>query len=177
MRLRLRGDDHVDEIRLHTVPRFKTSGLSGDEWRFHVEAVAYRKGREVGRTQYGWITAALERIDTWVKDELLCPVENVELTHDLCDQPGCDQPWTVKYRMIRRGCGDCGSVHEEEPGWENERAFCADHAKRGDQDVDDNDDMYQPIDGGPPAEHVVRDDDVSPSAFGGVIDMTAKETK
>jgi hypothetical protein len=33
-----------DEIRLITVPRYKQSGMSGDEWRISVKAQYFRKG-------------------------------------------------------------------------------------------------------------------------------------
>ena len=34
-----------DEIRIVTVPRWKTSGLSGDEWRISAVTQFYRKGK------------------------------------------------------------------------------------------------------------------------------------
>ncbi len=37
----------VDEIKIRQVPRFKTSGLSGDEWRVSAKIEFYRKGELV----------------------------------------------------------------------------------------------------------------------------------
>ena len=37
-------DEWYDEIRVTTVPRFKTSGLSGDEWRRSAKVTFLRKG-------------------------------------------------------------------------------------------------------------------------------------
>lgn len=37
-----------DEIRIVTVPRYKQSGLSGDEWRIHAEAPSWsRRSHEI----------------------------------------------------------------------------------------------------------------------------------
>jgi hypothetical protein len=170
--VRLNDDEFVDEIRVTTVPRFKTSGLSGDEWRFSVEAVALRKGREVGRRSWNRLDWALQRLLPWVQDDLLCPIDDPRMTDDLCMQPGCAEPWTVEYRLAKRGCGQCGS-RKEQPNdeWSDyRRRFCERHARRGDSNLDDMDDNYAPVPGGqPPAEQVVRAEDESPAAFGGVI--------
>lgn len=37
-------DDWIDEVRITTVPRYKTSGMSGDEWRFSACVQLWRKG-------------------------------------------------------------------------------------------------------------------------------------
>jgi len=37
-------DDWIDEIKIVTVPRYKTSGMSGDEWRFSARVQLWRKG-------------------------------------------------------------------------------------------------------------------------------------
>lgn len=42
-----------DEIRIYTVPRYKTSGLSGDEWRISAVTEFYRKGRSSCGTPMG----------------------------------------------------------------------------------------------------------------------------
>lgn len=170
---RLSDDEFVDEIRITTVPRFKTSGLSGDEWRTSVEVVVYRKGREIGRRSWGRIEHALARLKPWIDDDLLCPVADPQMARDLCMQPGCAEPWTVEYRMTHTGCSRCGNRSANNEEWQDyRRRFCARHARRGDQGCDDADDIYRPVDGGqPPSEQIVRVEDESPSVFGGVIEL------
>lgn len=168
---RLRDDEWIDEIQLKVVPRFKTSDLSGDEWRISVHATALRKGIVVGSRSWGRMDAALARLQPWIADELLCPIDNPRLTDDLCMQPGCDQQWTVEYRIVEEGCGSCGHVKPlDKEYFDYRRRFCARHAKRGDQSLHDSDRNYAPVDGGqPPAEQMVRPEDESPAAFAGVI--------
>ena len=43
-------DDTYDEIRMKIVPRYKTSGLSGDEWRTSVRIDFYFKGEIIKTT-------------------------------------------------------------------------------------------------------------------------------
>lgn len=52
MRTRLDDDEFYDEIRITTVPRFKTSELSGDEWRVSTHVVVLRKGRVVAEKSW-----------------------------------------------------------------------------------------------------------------------------
>ena len=50
----LRPDGQAfDEIRIKTIPRYKTSGLSGNEWRYHAEVYLLRKGQIVKQRGYG----------------------------------------------------------------------------------------------------------------------------
>jgi hypothetical protein len=42
-----------DEVRIVTVPRYKISGLSGDEWRISSHIEFYRKGRKVHERGFG----------------------------------------------------------------------------------------------------------------------------
>jgi len=47
----LRPDaNSFDEIRIRTIPRYKTSGLSGDEWRISMVTEFLRKGKVVHET-------------------------------------------------------------------------------------------------------------------------------
>jgi hypothetical protein len=51
--LKLHHDDEgVDRIEIDIVPRFKTSDLSGDQWRVSARLRAYRKGELVGEQSY-----------------------------------------------------------------------------------------------------------------------------
>lgn len=170
-RVRLEDDEFIDELHFRTVPRFKTSGLSGDEWRHSIEVTAYRKGRVIGERAFNRLSDALTHVPAWLYNDLTSPIADPKMTHDLCDQPGCAEPWTVMYRIVRRGCGRCGA-RDRYAGDDYVRAFCERHAHRGDSDLDDMDDNYQPLDGAMPAqEHVPNPDDESPSVFGGIVKM------
>ena len=178
MRVRLEDDPFIDEVHVSIVPRFKTSGLSGDEWRFHVQVDTYRKGRLVHERGFGDMKYALAKLatgDWWTDDEA---IPDPRIAEDLCDQPGCSEPWTVLYRLVQRGCGQCGN-RERYAGDDSHpylRAFCERHAHRGDSDLDDSDDNYQPVIGAHPSEQVPRPEDESPSAFGGVIRLEPDES-
>jgi hypothetical protein len=170
-RPRLPDDRFIDRIEVETIPRYKTSGLSGDEWRTHVRVTAFRKGRVVAVKDVGNIAYAQAMMatgDWWTDDEA---IPDPRIADDLCDQPGCDQPWTVLYRRKSDGCGHCGTVKDRpNDGWsQNYQAFCERHAKRGDCSLHDADDNYEPVEGAHPLEQVVRPEDESPSVFGGFV--------
>lgn len=170
-RSRLPDDRFIDRIEIETVPRFKTSGLSGDEWRTSVKMIAYRKGRVVLERTVGNIEYAQQLMATgdWWKEDGNS-VGDPWMADDLCDQPGCAEPWTVLYRRKSDGCGRCGAVKERtDTSFENYQAFCERHAHRGDSSLHDADDNYEPVIGAHPVEQVVRDEDESPSVFGGVV--------
>ena len=171
-RPRLDDDAFIDAITIETVPRFKTSGLSGDEWRTSVVATAYRKGRVVKERHVGNIEYAQQMMatnDWWTDDEA---IPEPKLAYDLCDQPGCSEPWTVLYRRTKRGCSRCGSRQDEPVGlMDTYQAFCERHAHRGDSHLNDSDDNYEAVEGAHPSEQVVRPEDESPSVFGGVVQL------
>jgi hypothetical protein len=173
-RPRLEGDKFIDRVEVSTIPRFKTSGLSGDEWRTGVQLVAYRKGRVVKERFVGnmdYATRLVGMNDWWLNDDE--SVSEPDMCEDLCDQPGCDQPWTVLYRRVKDGCGRCGAVkaREDDDRWAHYQAFCERHAHRGNSSLDDSDDNYKPVEGAHPSEQVVRTEDESPAMFGGFVTL------
>jgi hypothetical protein len=157
---RLDDDTVVDEVHITTIPRFKESGLSGDEWRFHARVEFRRKGVLVGYEDHHSITKALAHIARFAAYGAIAPADlkfgyetedpkaHAELwrhlDEDFCAQIGCAEPWTVEYRMIKTGCGRCGVVEDiESIDWKNyRRRFCDKHANRGDSDLDDSDRNY-----------------------------------
>jgi hypothetical protein len=149
---RLDGDEWHDEIRISTVPRFKTSGLSGDEWRTSAQIEIRRKGRLVYERTYHQIGDAARHLP-WLLLTYAEPGEAAEIdpdmTRDLCMQPGCPQWATVLYRKIRQGCGRCGHRRDVDDQFPRYRAFCRDHAVRGNSDLDDMDDIYELVAGQP----------------------------
>ena len=158
---RLADDGYVDDIHLRTVPRFKTSELSGDEWRVHVRVEFRRKGVLVGYEDYRHIAEALAhlaRYAGWGKGiapaslrmgdkepDHVADAERMRHTdEDFCAQPGCAEPWTVEYRMSSTGCECCGETTDiATTEWKDyRRRFCDRHAMRGDADLDDADRNY-----------------------------------
>ena len=174
-RSRLEDDKFIDLIIIETIPRFKTSGLSGDEWRTSVRATAFRKGRLVAEKNVVNILYAQQMMatnDWWTDDEA---IPDPRMCEDLCDQPSCDQPWTVMYKRVTEGCGRCGATRQAYEGFDQFQAFCSRHAHRGDCSLSDSDTNYQAVEGAHPSEQVVNPEDESPSVFGGAIQMTLDE--
>jgi hypothetical protein len=129
-----------DEIRIITVPRYKMSGLSGDEWRIHAEAQFYRKGKlifsEVCRdTQtaagllYSWYVKACDDAKGYFAGD-----------GATCDQEGCCEPATVR---LRRKASYCREGHQAPVSDVSlYRHFCERHKTRGDCGLDDADANY-----------------------------------
>jgi hypothetical protein len=137
----------VDEIRIVTVPRWKESEMSGDEWRISARIDFYKKGVVVGSKGARDVGMAARFVD-WF---LVSGRENGEIDTpntlgDFCDQEGCCEPWTTKLRLKKR-YGRDGNVIEQK--WMKDvieyRAFCDRHKMRGDCGLDDADANYEPM--------------------------------
>jgi hypothetical protein len=130
----------VDEVRIVTVPRWKESELSGDEWRISARIAFYRKGILVGEARSNNIRSAVQFVD-W---HMMNGGENGDIKRpeirDLCDQEGCSRPWTTMLNLKKRYSND-GFVH---PGACPEyRCFCDRHKERGDCGLEDADSNYE----------------------------------
>lgn len=131
-----------DEIRITTIPRYKTSGLSGDEWRISAQVEFYRKGKEMH------IETGFRDVETAAKFLAFTLARAIDDGHarfngedGFCDQEGCNQPPTVHYKRKKAYCRE-GHSTEDGVGI---RKFCNEHKKRGDCGLDDSDDNYEPI--------------------------------
>lgn len=145
-RFSLRPDAQAfDEIRLKTVPRFKTSGLSGDEWRYSCKIEFWRKGKiehveVVGdiKTGCGMLYAKyIEAIEVHGKGYFA----GDGIT---CDQEGCSNPAKYMFKVKKEYCvgrGNCGA--EKSQYYDTHRCFCEEHKRRGDADLEDRDDNYE----------------------------------
>lgn len=138
----LRPDSQsFDEVQIKTIPRYKTSGLSGNEWRIHAEVYLLRKGQIVKQRGYGDIESASKFL-SWLMVET---VENggghFDSIADFCDQEGCSESATVFYQKKKEWCGRCGESREITWG-KLYRQFCSVHKTRGDCGLDDCDDNY-----------------------------------
>ena len=132
-----------DEIRIVTVPRYKESEISGDEWRISAEIQFYRNG-------------VLRHTETYRNIEVACryvAAEHGRSCDDgkayfagekgFCNQEGCHQVPTVRMQLKATYCRHCGNPHMEglNPGF---REFCDKHKRRGDCGIDDSDSNYEP---------------------------------
>lgn len=138
-----------DEIRIRLVPRFKQSGLSGDEWRISTAVEFYRNGElqheehcggkiEYGAGMvYGMLLKAQDDAKGYFAGDGI---------H--CDQEGCHEHGKFVMKIITRYCcggGNCGQKKEYQ-GDQQYRLFCEKHKHRGDSDLEDNDKNYVLVD-------------------------------
>jgi hypothetical protein len=132
-----------DEIRLVTVPRYKMSGLSGDEWRISARIEFYRKGRLVHESggqrniQVAASFLAYEHARACDDGKGYFAGER-----DVCDQEGCAEVATVFYQ---KKANYCREAHKTEPHRPTYRQFCEKHKTRGDCAFDDADANYEAI--------------------------------
>ena len=129
-----------DEVRIVTVPRYKTSGLSGDEWRISARIELYRKGKVIHSEFYRNVeTACIFAAATYLR-----AIDDAKAYFagegDTCDQEGCSKNSSVTYRLKKQFCRE---GHESDPRWPTIRKFCAEHARRGDCALEDADRNYE----------------------------------
>lgn len=132
-----------DEIRIVTVPRYKMSGMSGDEWRISAKVEFYRKGKLIFENSYSNIEYAVRLLDR----DFIQVSEGGGAYYagegSLCDQEGCDNEANVKYRLKKEYCRQGhGTICEGMPVI---RMFCDEHKKRGDCGLEDADTNYERI--------------------------------
>ena len=127
-----------DEIRLVTVPRYKTSGLSGDEWRISVVIQFFRKGRLICEDWCGHKMEDAVAFVAWKYADANGAFYAGE--EDFCDQEGCAKKATVVYRLKKQFCN---SGHEHLAIFDYIRMFCDEHKTRGDCGLEDADRNYE----------------------------------
>lgn len=146
-------DEFIDEVTLKVEPRFKTSDLSGDEWRVSTRVSLSRKGQVLKERTYHRIEDAAAHLPwllkTWVEElpeeELHSFHEQLDRDEELCHQPGCSERATHVYRLLGSLTSARGEhLHPQEAERVRFlRAFCDTHKVRGDSDLEDNDDNYE----------------------------------
>jgi len=151
-------DVRFDRIEVRLVERWKTSGLSGDEWRFSTIIELYRRGRRLYRYEshdQDFALLHLARLPylapATFEDEGWEPVwredgkgdpwgSRAEWRH--CAQPGCKLPAVVRYPLLRHYDDTCSMSRPAEAG--DFREFCRLHSRRGDCALDDGTTNYGP---------------------------------
>jgi len=140
-------DEMFDEIRFKTVPRFKQSNLSGDEWRTCVVVDFMYKGI-IG---HSFTANSMKYAMLMLGDEYLkatCPIgdEVINREYTRCDQPGCSAEFDVVMEITGRLTAKDGSfLDPSEKSGHQYRKFCKQHSHRGDCDREDNDNNYKVI--------------------------------
>ena len=131
-----------DEVRIITVPRYKQSGLSGDEWRISVETQFYRKGVLIFSIGHRNIETACG----FAYANYLGGIDDGKAYFagdgKTCDQEGCSNSATVKYRLIKLFSRE---GYESTPYTKTYRHFCDKHSQRGDCALEDADRNYEII--------------------------------
>lgn len=136
--------DHqaIDEVRIVTVPRWKESEVSGDEWRISARVEFYLKGHLIGERSFSNVRRALQYCD-WATVDMFenhNPAPKFPDVSAICDQEGCKEIATHRFRLKKRFRND-GS--EKEMLWKEHRCFCEKHKMRGDCGLDDADINYE----------------------------------
>jgi len=132
-----------DEVRLITVPRYKESELSGDEWRISVKAQYLRKGRVLYEES---IAHNMEGAASYLGYKYVLAGEKVGYyggEENFCDQEGCSQRATTTYQLKKNYCR---SGHESDPYGVEVRMFCDKHNQRGNCGLEDADSNYIKLD-------------------------------
>jgi len=170
-------DEIVDDVRIVCVPRYKTSGLSGDEWRVSYRMTLSRKGTKLYERYYNSLSDAISHLP-WVRRTMFEePAEGVpedawpqriERDRITCHQPGCAEFATVVYRLKAEYASD-GEGPLPEAGIEHRVAFCARHSTRGNCGREDSDANYELVSG---SAMPVPASDVRANIFGGEVDLT-----
>lgn len=161
---RIDDDEFVDEINFSVVPRYKTSGLSGDEWRIHVKVELKRKGHLLYERVYHTFQDAVAHLPWLLRTFTEENDIDVNVADGQCMQPGCAEPATVLYRRKKEGCSRCGSLKDAAEGFPQYRCFCNRHSRRGDCGLDDADDSYELVEGSGAQEPQAGDISVSGGA-------------
>lgn len=136
-----------DEVRIITVPRWKESELSGDEWRISAKIQFLRNGVVRHEESFGTVKAACgfaysEHAKAMDGGKAYFAGED-----GFCDQEGCHEKPTIFYQLKKRYCRE---GHSSEPLDVEVRAFCNRHKTRGDCGLDDADENYKLFHGAHP---------------------------
>ena len=128
-----------DEVRIVTVPRFKESELSGDEWRISASIELRRKGEVIWSRSCRNVETACMLLGAFYLEA--CDDGKGYFAGDgkHCDQEGCSELATVRYL---KKADYCRQGHKSEPIWPTFRHFCERHQVRGDCGLDDADANY-----------------------------------
>jgi hypothetical protein len=140
------NDESFDEVTFRVVPRYKTSGMSGDEWRVCTVVELKRKGTLIYSRSYGRLSDAAAHFPWLLRTVLEGPSEDIpnwmpQINRDrkLCHQPGCAEKATRVYQLKKLFSRE---GYEGESSVPLLRGFCERHKTRGDCGLEDADRNY-----------------------------------
>lgn len=165
-------DEYYDKITIEAVPRYKTSEMSGNEWRVSATMKFWRKGQLVFERSFNKMETAAIAMPWFFKTA----GEGSDFKHakdeKQCDQPGCGNEAVNEFRLKKEYSEHGEELSEKNmSGFEKRRKFCERHARRGDCGLEDSDSNYEVISGSGPEGAKGFEKDISPSQFGGVIEL------
>lgn len=131
-----------DEVRITTLPRYKESYLSGDEWRISACVQFLRKGVVRHEFVAGTVEAACGLAWGWYHEAISQGAAMFGGEGDFCDQEGCANAATVTYQLKKMYCRE---GHPTDPHMPTIRRFCMRHRTRGDCGLEDGDSNYDMI--------------------------------
>lgn len=171
---RLPGFEWIDQITFRTVYRYKTSDLSGDEWRFNIYAEFFFKGQRVHETTFRSMEVASMLLPSILLDLPETTVNQIsKLDETTCDEPGCSQRWAGRLQLKRLTASDGSWLDQSENTLKYFRKFCLKHIQRGDCSREDADDNYIPLDKIDARD--TQNAEESPSIFGGIVDLSGSD--
>lgn len=149
-------DTFFDKIEVERIERYKTSGMSGDEWRFSWRIRCIRRGRVLVQRwcnghDYAMLLAATAMAIGWEivgfheshpEWQIVEPWDD-GIEKGICCQPGCPIKATVHYRMKREYDRSCFFSKDLEDDQLWYREFCEKHKRRGDSGLDDGEGNYE----------------------------------
>lgn len=162
---RLNDWEHFDQVEFKVVPRYKTSGLSGDEWRQHVQVTFSFKGEAIHSCGFRDMKTALAfaypdfaRRNEAIHEKVL---EMEEAGY--CDQPSCKNKATSRLKIKSHFSARGEALDPSENACSDYyRQFCSVHVRRGDASREDCESNYEVISGpGPESSSNVQE---SPAA-------------
>ncbi len=165
---KLKSDEFVDEIIIKQVPRYKTSDMSGDEWRTSASVILKRKGLTVFNRSFATMSAATAFLPgMFIEVTEMIPDEfyfkwNKGPRQTECMQPGCNHLATHEFRINAHYTNDATKIEIDE-NEEHRWRFCAVHARRGDAAYEDSDANIELITGNPATIGHIPLDDISPA--------------
>ncbi len=143
-----------DEIRIVTVPRYKTSMVSGCEWRTSQALLYYNKGEEIFRYDHYFYGIAESFQQIFEKHSGYDKKAFMYGKDDICDQESCLLKSTNTY-MLKKEVRHAKEVNPYDGSGDSRpliRKFCDLHSKRGDCSLEDADDNYVILYGDGPME-------------------------
>lgn len=163
-------DEYYDKITIEAVPRYKTSEMSGDEWRVSATMKFWRKGQLVFERSFNKMETAAIAMPWFFRTASEGDDFKQAKDEKLCDQPGCGAAAINEVRLKKEYSERGEELSERNmSSFEKRRKFCERHLRRGDCGLEDSDKNYEILSGPGPDGAKGFEQDVRPSQLAGVL--------